>query len=798
MLKNYLLVAIRNIFRQKVYSFINIIGFAVGLAVCLIMSFYVIDDLTYDKFHENAEYIYHLLTVDNSEAEEALSYSITSGPLVLNMAENIPEVEAATRLTSFGRIGIIRPGTTPDGEQEDRYQAQALVADESFFDVFGFTILSGNDETPLRDLHGVYITPEVAENLFGDESPVGQTIDIGDDQEAYVAGIVEECPTNSHLQYEIILPLDIQRNPVWWNSWENLALIGYFRINENADPAVVKSKLISYASEKGFADVFTPDMQRLLDVHLGSGHLRYDFVNFNKNDRLKVFTFGIIAILVLIIASINFINLSSARAVKRAREVGIRKVVGGTKSQLFFQFLGESVLITLIAVFIALILFEITLPYLNDFLQKDLSLNLIENYKYTFSILIISIIVGLLAGIYPATVLSGFNPIAIISGNFHSSGRGILLRRILVVGQFAVSIALIISVFIVLDQIQFLNSVDLGYSRDNILVVRNFSPDGDNVFREKIENLPYVESVSSISQLPGGTLVRLEVIPEGHKGGKGSMLDRIFIDNNAAEALEFKFIKGRNFSERFPSDATDAVIINESAMKQFGWTEPIGKTLVMIDENEARLERTVIGVVKDFNFTTTRRKVNSMVIPYTGEVLPRFLIKIRPGRSTAAREEIEEIFAEIYPDAPNNPFYLNEIFNFQFTQDRAFATNIAVFSGLAIIIASLGLFGLASYTTQQRQREVAIRKVLGSSMRSIVLLLTKEFTRWVILANLIAWPLAYFGMNKWLQNFIYRTDVNFLIFIGAGLAALIIAFLTVLAQTVKAAHVNPVEALKYE
>ena len=397
MFKNYILVAFRNIFRQKVYSVINILGFAIGLAVCLIMSFYVIDDLTYDRFHDNAKYIYHLLTVDNSEAEGALSYSITSGPLVENMADNIPEVVAATRLTSFGGLNLIRPSEAEEGEQDEGVQALSLVADASFFDVFGFKILEGNAENPLEDLQGIYLTPEIAENIFGTEDPIGQPLEVNN-RPAYVAGIVQECPVNSHLQYEVIVPLDIQLNPVWWNSWENLALIGYFRINEKADPKAVKEKLVTYAAESGFAEVFVPDMQPLLDVHLGSGHLRYDFVNFNKNEKVKVYTFGIIAILVLLIASINFINLSSARASKRAREVGIRKVVGGNRKQLFSQFLGESVLITLIAVIIALIIFEVSLPYLNNFLQKDLQLNLMSNYKYLVSIFLISIIVGLLAG----------------------------------------------------------------------------------------------------------------------------------------------------------------------------------------------------------------------------------------------------------------------------------------------------------------------------------------------------------------------------------------------------------------
>ncbi|MFC1898105.1 ABC transporter permease [Candidatus Cloacimonadota bacterium] len=798
MFKNYIKVAFRNLFRQKTYSFINIFGFAIGLAVCLIISFYVIDDLTYDRFHDNAKYIYHLLTVDNSENEGALSYSITSGPLVATIADNIPEIEAATRVTSFGQVGLGRVLEEGEEQIDDRINYQTLVVDTDFFNVFDFKILAGNIENPMEDLFGIYISPAVAETLFPDEDPIGQPILFGRMPDAYVAGIVQECPVNSHLQYQVIVPLNIQNNPVWWDSWENLALIGYFRINENADPSEVKRKLVEYAAEAGFAEVFKPDMQPLLDVHLGSGHLRYDFMNFGRNDKMKVFTLGIIAILVLIIASINFINLSSARAARRAREVGMRKIVGGNKSQLFLQFLGESIIITLIAVIIALALFEIALPHLNDFLQKNLSFNLIENYAFTLLIIAISLTVGILAGIYPALVLANFQPISVLSGNFVTSSKGVLLRRILVVGQFAVSIALIISVFIVLQQIQFLNSIDLGYNRENVVVVPNFNNENGPLLKQKLEDLSFVESTGVMSNMPGGTLVRLEGIPEGYNEEDGIMLDRLMIDNDLVETLQFTLLEGRDFSNDFPSDVQDAALINESAVKFLGWDDPIGKTIILIDETEARLLKTVIGVIKDVNLTTTRRKVNPMVLVHSDQFVPRILAKLKPGNHEFALEEINRIFLEVYPDANVNFLFFNDFFNFQFRQDQAFAVNIAVFSILAILIACLGLFGLASFATQQRMREVAIRKVMGSSVKSIVFLLAKEFTRWVIFANLIAWPLAWFAMNNWLQNFVYQTNMNLLIFVGSGLVALIIAFVTISFQTVRAANINPVEALKYE
>jgi len=798
MFKNYFKIAFRNLYRQKTYSLINILGFAIGLAVCLIISFYVIDDLTYDNFHDNPEDIFHMLTVDNSEAENALSYSIISGPLMAGLVESVPEVIASTRVTGFGRIPVGK--VLQDGEEqiEDRVTSLALVTDPDFFKVFSFKILAGEVDNPLQDLNGVYLTPEVAEAIFADEDPIGKPLDVNRQENAFVAGIVEAPPENSHIRFGMIIPLDIERNPVWWNSWENLALNGYFRIHPSAKIEDVKQKIIDYARKGGFAEVFEPDVQPLLDVHLGSSHLRYDFMNAGKNDRMKVYTLAIIAMFVLVIASINFINLSSARAVRRAREVGLRKVIGGTRKQLFFQFLGESVIVTLIAMILALALFEVALPYLNDFLQKNITLNLIENYKFTIFITITSILVGIMAGLYPAAILSRFNPISVIQGNFKSSSKGVLLRRILVVGQFAVSIALIIAVFIVIQQIEYLNSIDLGYNREDVAILPGFGNEQSAVIMDKARNLSYVESVGTISNMPGGTLVRLEVVPEGYNDDKGMMFDRLFVDNDLVETLEMKIVQGRDFSADYPADVENSILLNEEAVNVLGWDDPIGKKIVMIDENEARLERTVVGVLKDVNFTTVRRKVNPMVIVHSGNFIPQILVKLKPGNEESAREDLTRIFLESFPEARINVRFFNDVFNFQFRQDRAFALNIAVFSILAILIACLGLFGLSSFTTQQRSQEIAVRKVLGSSVRSIVYLLTKEFTRWVIIANLIAWPLAYFGMNIWLNNFVYRNSVNPLIFLAAGLIAFLISVLTVGLQTIKAANTNPVKALKWE
>jgi len=796
MLLNYLRIAFRNIWRQKTYSAINIGGFAIGLAVCLIISFYVIDDLTYDNFHKDAENIYHLLTVDNSEDEGALSYSITAGPLVAGMADAVPEIIAATRVTAM-RVNLPLPGNENETDEETTIATRVLLADSSFFDVFSFEILASDQNHPLSDFKGAYISESFAEMLYPEGDAVGKPLINQQMEDAYIAGIFKDVPHNSHLQFDLIAPLDTRDNPVWWESWENLSLTGYFRIYPEADPQIVLEKLNTYATENGFAEVFAVGMQPLLDVHMGSAHLRYDFLNNGKTDRMKVYTLAIVALLVLIIASINFINLSSARAARRALEVGIRKVVGGNRRQLFRQFIGESILTTFIAMLIALVLFEISLPYLNNFLQKDISYNLIENYNFSIFILITAILVGFLAGIYPASVLSSFTPVKVLKGKFSSSKKGVIQRVILVVLQFSVSIALIISVLIVLQQVKFLQKTDLGYNKNNVLVVRNVFREQSQMVKQQIENLAFVEGVATVSNLPGGTLVRLEIIPEGHTRETGMMFDLLQIDDNLIDVLKINVVEGRNFDPEMITDPESSIIINEAAARKLNWTHPLGKKITMIDQNEDRLERTVVGVVKDFNFTTARRQVNPMIIVHIGQFIPRYLVRLQDD-DPAYQQAIEDIFHSVDPEVPFNVSYLEYIFSFQFQQDLVFAQNITIFAVLAVFIASLGLFGLASFTAQQRRREVAVRKVLGAPVSSIVFMMSKDFARWVLMSNIIAWPLAYFIMKNWLSNFVYQTEINWLVFVFSGITALVIAMVTVSFHVLHAAGTNPVLALKYE
>lgn len=795
MISNYIKISLRNIARQKVFSIINILGFAIGLAVCLIISFYVYDDLSYDRFHDNADDIYRLLTKDTSVDD--LMYGITSGPLVENLNGGIPEVVASTRVIFNGRTQIRRIDARQD-ETGDAIDAATLIADNKFFAVFSFPILSGEMENPLSDPNGIYLTPEKAQQIFGDDNPVGKTVEFMEIEGAYVAGIVQKPPSNSSIRFECIVPFRLEWNPVWWDSWRNVALAGYVRLQPGSDREAVQTKMIDFAEENGFAKIWQPRLQKITDIHLNSGNLRFDTLNWNRGDRSKVISTGIIALLVLVIASINFINLSSARAGKRAKEVGMRKIIGSGRKELILQFLGESLLITYFAALIAFAIFEISIPYLNDFMHRQAAINVLQEPLLVLIIFSAVTCVGLLAGFYPSIIISGFKAISVLKGNFQTSKTGIILRRILVIGQFVVSISLISAVFIVKSQIEFLNKINIGYERENVIDLPFLNDEHLQSYREKVAQLPAVESIGSSNSLPGGTLQKFQVFPEGDDDERGAMFDRVRVDEGFIPTLKMEMISGANFPQDMDGSNADKVIINEAALKFAGWQDdPVGKTIRIQREDGPQDTKTVIGVVKDFNFTTTRRAINPLYIEFAPQSFS-FLVRTDGVDNEAFLAQVEEIYHEFYPEENFRATYLDEIFNWQFYQDRSFASFIGIFSILAIIISCLGLLGLSSYMTQQRTKEIGIRKVLGSSVLQIVKLLSYDFTRWVVLANLIAWPLTWYAMNIWMSEFVYRMQINWLIFLISGLSVFLIALITIGVQTIKAANANPVKALNYE
>jgi putative ABC transport system permease protein len=797
MFKNFLKIALRNIKRQKAYSFINIAGLTIGLSVTLIIAFYVIDDLTFDKFHEKSDNIYRLLTIENSQGGEMI-YSITSGPLVPAIKETLPQIENGARVLAIGRPFVAK-GNVPPQEMnaENSVQLQGYITENSFFDIFSFNIIKGDKEKLLTDPSGIVITPSAAEALFGNEDPMGQNITLPGTQNAYVAGIVEDPPLNSHIQFQFIIPLVVENNPLWWDSWENLALSAYVLATPNSNEKELESKIIEVARANNMAEVYIPQLQPLADVHLGSSQHRYDGSNFGKNDATVVYALAIIGLMIIFVAAINFINLSTARASKRAREVGMRKVIGSNKSSLIGQFLGESVFLTILSMILSIIIIQLSLPYLTDILGKRLEVDFISSPMLFVSMLGVAILIGIISGMYPALVLSSFQPATVLKGEFSRGGIGTVIRKVLVLLQFAITISLIGGVMIIMDQIEYLKNRDMGYNRDRVL--RTFAPpQSRDLLVERFEALPGVVSVGRSSGLLGANFIRYEVIPEGSTRENSQMFMQLAIDEHFFDPLEIRMAAGRNFSQDFPGDTANSLIINETAVRKAGWSDPIGKRIDLVEIDGTITSKRVVGVVKDFHFASARQEIEPLFFQLNTQNTFMIIVRLAAGEITQTVDQMASVYTEIYPNANFNSAFLDDLFDQQFNNDREFAQNIAYFSGFAIFIACLGLIGLVSYSVEQRKSEIAVRKVLGTPESKIVYLLAKDFLKWVLLANVVAWPLSYFAINLWLEGFVYRVSISIVPFFSAGVAALVIALLTMSFQSIRASRANPVDSLRSE
>ncbi|MFC1493270.1 ABC transporter permease [candidate division KSB1 bacterium] len=795
MFRNYLIVSLRNLKRNKGFSFINIFGLAFGLAISFILTFYVLDDLAYDRFHENADNIYRIASVSARNTWN----SITAGPLVLKVKEDVPEIIASTRLTSFDQMEVGRGQSENTGGSDlNTVSGRGLITDPGFFDVFSFKILSGNTDDALVDPKGAYLTSEFAEALFGEEDPVGKPLSIRFLPDAYVAGIVETPPTTSHIFYELLIPLDVELNPVNWDSWENLALIGYVLLSDGADAAVVEEKMTKVARDNNFYELFVPRLQPLLDIHLGSADYYYDRVNSGKNDTVVVIALGTIGIVVLLIACFNFINLSTAQAAKRAREVGMRKVAGANKRQLSIQFIGESVLIALVSFLFAMVIVQLVAPFLGTILNKQLSFNIFERAS-TFSAMFgITVILGILSGLYPTFVISSFNPVTVLKGELRSGSSGVFMRRLLIIMQFGITISLVIAVLSVYNQIEYIKSLNLGYDRNRLIAIPSFFRSGDDLLSERLAELPEITAMGRISALPGPNFYRVQIIPEGTDREKSYTASRMYIDEKLFDSFSISLAEGRNFSKEFALDTLNNVIVNRTLAEKAGWKDPIGKNLDIVDAVGTAIPHNVIGVIDDFHYLTPRQAVEPMV--FLCNWREAFFLTARLDQSAINEilPKIEEKFKEIFPERELRITFLDELFDSQFESDRSFAENIGIFSGIAIFIACLGLIGLASYSIEQRRKEIVIRKILGSRRNEIVMLLTSDFLKWVVLANLLAWPAGYYAIQIWLNEFAYKMPFSITPFILAGAGALLIAFLTIFYQTLKVASSNPTDSLQYE
>lgn len=804
MLKSYLKIALRNLLKHKAYSFINIAGLAVGLACCLLISLYVKDELSYDRYHAKADRIFKVATEVRS-AEKQSQFALTPAPLAEALARDFPEVETTTRLFTFFGEGLVRYG-------EKRFnEPRIYFGDSTFFDVFSIPLLRGEIKTALAQPNTVVLSESAARKYFGSNDPLGKTLSINNDGlDLQVAGVMQDIPANTHFHCDFLISLSttrMSRNPSFIT---NINFHTYAVLRPNASAQTLEAKFPEAIKKYVAAQVaarfgqsfeeFTAagietkwQLVPITDIHLRS---RREYEIEANGNIATVYLFAAIAAIVLLIACINFMNLAAARSASRAKEIGVRKVIGSNRLQLLRQFLTESLLLSFLALLAGLVLVELFLPTFNQLAGKQIETSFFANAASIAILLGVTLLVGLLAGSYPAFVLSAMRPVLVLKSSSPVSASGTWIRRGLVVFQFAISVALIAGTFIVHSQLGFVLNRSLGFDKEQVLVIKRASALGQQreTFKQRLLQNPSVNNVAASTTLPGKLYGRSTYRALGAPAENSHAMHEMYVDENFLPTLGIALKSGRNFSREFATD-TSAVILNEAAAKLFGWANPLGQTLTQPGDSLWRAA--VIGVVKDFHFESLHKPIQPLVILHQ-PFFQYLSVRLRPENFAATVQAVESLWKEFVPQQPFEFSFLDQDFDAQYRAEERTGKIFGLFAALAIFIACLGQFGLASHTIQKRTKEIGVRKVLGASATSIVGLLSKEFVRLVVMAVLIAAPMAYYIMNRWLQDFAYRIEIGWWVFALAGGVALLIALITVSTQAIKAALANPVEALRYE
>jgi len=784
-LKNYLKIALRNIKRHKGYSFINIVGLAIGMACCILILLWVQDELSYDRFHENADDIYRVIQ-DINFTDHSTTWTITQGPLGPSLKENFPEIINATRITGRGlRLTY----------KKKNFDEDVGMADCSIFEMFTFPLVKGDPSTALSDPFSMVMTEEMAKKYFGDEDPIGKTIKADNQWDFQVTGVLKKVPRNSHLQFDFLIPFIFGRELNYTvDRWGNSQFRTYVQLPKGVPAHEVIQKISGYLYEKPTIEKDARiNLQPLTRIHL---HSNYEFDSAH-GDITYVTIFSIIAFFILLIACINFMNLATARSGNRAREVGIRKVVGAYKTDIIKQFYGESILLAFIAQIFALIMVWFLLPVFNNLSAKELSMNITGNPLVLLGLLGIALITGIISGSYPALFLSSFHPVRVLKGSSFSGSKGSLFRKILVVFQFSLTILLIICTTGVYNQLNYMQNRKLGYDKEHMIYMgmrRETQANFESVKNELLQN-PNIVRVTASSNVPtyGYTFSNSLWRWEGQNPDEETLMRAVFINLDYFKTFGMEVIEGRSYSKEFSTDVTESIIVNEEAVKAMGMESPIGKRLSLGERNFK-----IIGVVKNYHFRSLRQKIDPLILIYNTKNSYILFAKLKSENIPKTIGYIENIWKKFAPGYPFNYRFLDEALDRLYRSEQRIGTLFKYFSGLAILISCLGLLGLASFMAERRTKEIGIRKVLGASVSNIILLLSKEFTKWVIVANIIAWPVGYFAIKKWLQSYAYATNIVLWSFILSGVLALLIALATVSYQSIKAALANPVDSLRYE
>ena len=800
MYNNYFKVAWRNLWNNKLFSLINLSGLSAGLACCILIFLFIQHELSYDRFHAQARNIYRLTSVmqrTNGESELA----VTPAPWAPLMKKNFPEIKNYTRLLKDERAVMGVPG------QQHFYESRLLYADSTFFSVFTVTMRQGEIGKALARSNSMVLTADAAQKYFGDTDPIGKVLEVNSFGRSYnveVTAVVDELPPTSHFRFDFLVSMETLGDLS--DMWAFHMFQSYLLLNDNALPGSVQEKLPALADKyitnnpkaDGKNDIH---LQRLTDIHLRS-HLIGE-IDTNGNITY-VYVFEGVALFILLTACFNFANLSTAKSLARAKEVGLRKVVGAQKNQLLAQFFSETILFALIALLIAVGLTYVMLPLFSQIAGRELIIDFRKNYPLLLTLIVLVGGVGLIGGLYPALVLSAFRPIEVLKGKFSKSNSGTSFRKVLVSFQFVISIALIASTLIVGKQLDFVQTKHPGFNRENVVVL-TLPTDADSArlesFKSELLNDHMMISAGASSTLPSENIAVNQMNDGNSDLSTGSAMQMLFIDNDFVSTIQMQLIAGRNFDKKSDNDLEEGFIINEEAVKKFGWQTPneaIGKTVQWVSPTEIRKKGKVIGVVKDFNITPLRTAVQPLVMHYQPQRLRYLYLRVNQGNATRAITSVQKQFNQFFPQQSFEFTFLDDTLNNLYRGEQKLSAVFSSFSFLAIFIACLGVFGLSFYSIQQRIKEIGVRKILGASTFRITSHLLKEFVKPVIIASFIATPIAWYLMNEWLKDFAYHIEISWKVFFIVTLSVLVLTLLTMIVQSVKAALANPVESLRNE
>jgi putative ABC transport system permease protein len=805
MIKNLLKHSVRSFKRQRAYIVINILGLAIGIACSLLITLYVINEASYDRFNVKKDRLYRVVLNGKIGGQE-LTGSYTPAVMGPTLPVEFPEVDDFLRMNGAGP-------TVVEYEQQVFTDDNVVEADSSFFKFFTIPVLKGDPDNLLNSAHKVVLSESTAKKIFGNENPIDKLIKIGSDTTRFVvSGVMEDVPSNSHFDASMVT--SFMTNPrskdqVWLNNSFNL----YLLLKPNSSPTTVDAKfndlVVKYIGPEiqkymgttieefiKRGNKFRYYLQKLTDIHLDNT-VQGGFKA--PSDPKYLIIFGSIAILIVVIAAINFMNLATAQASRRSKEVGIKKIGGSTRGMLISQFLTESFILAFVSLVFAILIIKVTLPYFNNLLGTRLALNLFTPW-YTIPILLVfTLIVGIMSGGYPAFFLSSFNPYEVLKSNSGSSSSNGRLRRILVVFQFAISILLIVGTLIMNRQIKYMLNKDVGFNKEQLIVIERAHIIGNKMksFKESVKMLPGVINMSSSTAIPGRTNNTNGYMIEGRKD-ETYLMATSWVDYDFLDTYGMKLESGRTFNESFTTD-NQAIILNESAVKNFIITD-LEKTRVLRPGENGPQSLPIIGVVKNFNFESLRNPVQPYALLLQGEnnYWGYITVRLSSANYSSTISGIEKIWKEYASNEPLQYYFLDADFEKMYSQEKQNARMAMIFSLLAIFIAALGLFGLTSYTVEQKTKEIGVRKAMGSSITGIYIGISKEIVILVSISALIAWPLIYYYAGKWLQNFYYKIDLSLLSFVAGLIIAVGIALITISYRVIRAARVNPAQSLKYE